>query len=342
MREYKTINNETALLRFEDGKFIFSATMNEDAWINEFYFNINLINDQIEYQYIPSHLHDWDDVHHIIIYAKKPSDQDTFTLDFEVDFEVKYKEVILKLSDEIKQLKLFISDDRLVELLKSIEKWFNLNHYRFTNRLRGAVYDNFACAKLSTYFPNDLQCLENIKNTLLCESGVTESDSASVKTLKIIRHCNMTHFWKEYEKSTLSLDNNDLIVNMFGKFEPNIVFVLKNEYKSYLYDFEDMPSDVRHEINIKWDGTPYVMYGRYWISKKGSKCFTPTSKDMATHILIKNSWGGCFEHSRGREFDLASSLSEYSRHASSNGGGAGYCYYIMKKGTKNVISADDI
>lgn len=339
MRENKTINNETALLRFEDGKFIFSATMNEDAKINEYYFTINLINDQIEYQYIPSHLYDEDEVYHIRIYAEKPSDQDTFTLDFEVDFEVKYKEVILKLSDEIQQLKLSISDDRLAELLlKSIEKWFSLNHYRFTNRL----CTSFCNASLSTNFPNDLQCLENIKNTLLYESGVTESDSVSVQVLKIIRHITMVDLWKEYEKSALSLDNNDLIVNMFGKYEPNIVFVLKNEYKSYLYDFEDMPSDIRHEINIKWDGTAYIMYGIYWISKKGSKCFTPTDKAVATHILINNHWGGCFEHSRGREFDLASSLSEYSRFASSNGGGTGYCYYIMKKGTKNVITIDDI
>ena len=179
-----------------------------------------------------------------------------------------------------------------------------------------------------------------VKKDLLEEAGVSDVDTPYLVYKKIIRHCNMAKLWKM--RQSLLLLNNDMLVRDYGKYNPDIVFVLKDEYKSYIQEYEPMHNDMRTALNIPWDGEPTVMYGRYWIGSKGTLCFTPTSKEMATHLLIKNSWGGAFDHTRGREYDLVSPMAEYSKSASSNGGGLGYSYYVLKIGVKNVITIDDI
>lgn len=333
----KNIHGEKAVLEIDNNILKFKAEVPEILY----YFRF-LYNQDGGLDYIPNGEWAWEDPFDIELSVSYEGPEVApfifkepvkFDLELNVNIDININEVIKKMTSDFRELQL--SDDLASVLRSAIQRWWNKNCRKY---LKGKRLENGIEVRISSLI--SLDGYLQVKKDLLEEAGVTDSDSTSVKVMKIIRHISMANMWKKYD--SLQLDNNDLIVNMFGKYEPNIVFVLKNEYKSYLYDFEDMPSDVRHEINIKWDGTPYVMYGRYWISKKGSKCFTPTSKDMATHILIKNSWGGAFDHTRGREYDLVSEMSEYSKSASSNGGGTGYCYYIMKKGTKNVISADDI
>lgn len=255
--------------------------------------------------------------------------------DLELNVNININEVMKKMTSDFQELKL--SDDLESDLRSAIRRWWDLNHRKYlkTKRFDGTVVRISSLISLEGY--------NQIKKDLLAEAGVSDVDTPDLVYSKIIRHISMADMWKNNE--SLLLDNNDMVVNMFGKCMPNIVFVLKNEYNSYRYEFGRMPNDIKKDLNIHWDGwdgSPSIMYGKFWISKKGSKCFTPTSRELATHMLIENTWGGAFDHTRGREYENVSSISEYARRTSSNGGGCGFCYYIMKKETKNVITIDDI
>lgn len=254
-------------------------------------------------------------------------------LNLNVNIDININEVIKKMTSDFRELQL--SDDLESDLRSAIQRWWNLNYRKYIKTKR---FEDGIEVRISSLL--SLDGYLQVKKDLLEEAGVSDVDTPDLVYKKIVRHCNMANLWK-MQKSLLLL-NNDLIVNMFGKYNPDIVFVLKDEYKSYIQKYEPMHIDMRTALNILWDGEPTVMYGRYWISKKGSKCFTPTSKEMATHVLIKNSWGGAFDHTRGREYDLVSPMAEYSKSASSNGGGMGYSYYVLKIGVKNVITIDDI
>ena len=334
----KNIPGEKAVLEIDNNILKFKAEVPEILY----YFRF-LYNQDGGLNYIPNGEWAWEDPYDIEISVSYDGPElAPFKFDEPVKFDlelnvnvvnININEVMKKMTSDFRELQL--SDDLESDLRSAIQRWWNFNYRKY---LKTQHFNDGIEVRISSLI--SLDGYLQVKKDLLEEAGVSTSDTPDLVYKKIIRHCNMAKLWKM--RQSLLLLNNDLIVNMFGKYEPNIVFVLKNEYKSYLYDFEDMPSDVRHEINIKWDGTPYVMYGRYWISKKGSKCFTPTSKDMATHILIKNSWGGAFDHTRGREYDLVSEMAEYSKSASSNGGGLGNSYYVLKIGDKNVITIDDI
>ena len=82
-------------------------------------------------------------------------------------------------------------------------------------------------------------------------------------------------------------------------------------------------------------------FGRYFKSKKGTDCFE-VSDDPTTapHILLIDNWGGAFNDYRGRELFKLPNL--YQKRASSNGGGTGYDYVIIEKGTKYALDEEDI
>jgi hypothetical protein len=96
-------------------------------------------------------------------------------------------------------------------------------------------------------------------------------------------------------------------------------------------------------MNIKFDCSIIeTIEGEFWISKKGTPCFRP--KVLGPDILIETSWGGCFESSRGTEFEEISKLNgcKYSKFAPSHGGGAGYCYYVFPRTYQKTIDIDEI
>lgn len=254
--------------------------------------------------------------------------------DLELNVNIDINEVMKKMTSDFQELKL--SDDLESDLRSAIQRWWELNHQKY---LKTQNFNDGIVVRITSL--TSLDGYLQVKKDLLEEAGVSDVDTPDLVYSKITRHISMADMWKKKEK--LLLDNNDMVVNMFGKYMPNIVFVLKNEYNSYLYEFEIITNDdIKNQLNIHWDGSPSIMYGKFWISKKGSKCFTPTSRELATHMLIENTWGGAFDHTRGREYENVSSISEYSRYTGSNGGGCGFCYYILKMGKKNVITIDDI
>lgn len=78
-----------------------------------------------------------------------------------------------------------------------------------------------------------------------------------------------------------------------------------------------------------------VCYGNLEKEKKwlGNTLFYTTTKEEASHVLVKGDWGGSFNHTN------AASLIErlgkydiiYKHNATSNGGGAGVVYYVIRK-----------
>lgn len=139
------------------------------------------------------------------------------------------------------------------------------------------------------------------------------------------------------------------LINEFGKYHPNICFVIDKEFDLNEYNgvmnplefFEDY--EVPANMNIDFNGWTSFMLGDFWISKKGDACFRPMDAVLAKHILIKVSWGGSYNHTRGREPSEVDQIKDvlYFRHATSNGGGEGYDYWVVPVGFRYVIHDDE-
>ena len=138
--------------------------------------------------------------------------------------------------------------------------------------------------------------------------------------------------------SELVFETRDcFLVKQFGKYLPNLVFVLSKEFS---LDKDGKPiSPVRYvrdvnitdNLNLVFNGDPKILFGDYWISRKGSRCFRPKSPLAAKHLLIKVAWGGADEThgSRGNyPEDIPAGVLHF-RHARSNAGGMGYDYWVI-------------
>ena len=137
----------------------------------------------------------------------------------------------------------------------------------------------------------------------------------------------------EHDTSVIELTNGEVLCNRFGKYQPNMCFVLnENNICNTWTDVDN--------YNIDWDGDPVQLRGEYWVSKKGTKCFRP--KEDGEYVLIRVDWGGCFNPTRGIEFNTVKEFAPYSRKASSNGGGNGYNFYVLPYGFHREVSIDEI
>lgn len=92
---------------------------------------------------------------------------------------------------------------------------------------------------------------------------------------------------------------------------------------------------VTDNMNIDFDASEiYFMLGDYWVSKKDTNCFRPKSPKYAKHMLIKASWGGPFDHTRGYR---GYRKQNYFRRALSNNGGMGNDFYVVPVGYAEKI-----
>lgn len=138
--------------------------------------------------------------------------------------------------------------------------------------------------------------------------------------------------------SELVFETRDcFLVKQFGKYLPNLVFVLSKEFSldkdgkpvspvKYVRDV-----DITDNLNLVFNGDPKILFGDYWISRKGSRCFRPKNPLEAKHLLVKVSWGGADEThgSRGNYPEDIPAGVLYFRHARSNAGGMGYDYWVI-------------
>lgn len=138
-------------------------------------------------------------------------------------------------------------------------------------------------------------------------------------------------------------------VNKFGKYRPNMTFIIPKEF---FIDKDGSPidpisfvsdRDITDNMNIGWHGSAEVLFGDFWRSKKGGACFRPKDPRHARHLLIRVDWGGAFKSTRGVSSDYAEEVgATYFRSASSNGGGTGYDYWVLPVGFTRIIRDEEI
>ena len=132
--------------------------------------------------------------------------------------------------------------------------------------------------------------------------------------------------------NVISLNNGKFLINDYGKYASNLSFI--HIVPAVQYEHID-----KTNLNLP-KGDLDCIYGDYFVSKKGTKCFRILPKDKANHILIRDDWGGCFNSYRGRTLPKDDAL--YYRRAASNGGGSGYDFAIYPKDWKYSLSENDI
>ena len=126
------------------------------------------------------------------------------------------------------------------------------------------------------------------------------------------------------------------IVNAYGKYRPNISFVLTKDYDGDPLEYRrDTPTQgMVANMGISF-GAPEsgvsVLFGDFWLSKAGKPHFRPKLPHIATHVIVRADWGGVrYPGTRGAW--SAPDGVVYFRRASSNGGGTGYDYYVVPAG----------
>lgn len=140
------------------------------------------------------------------------------------------------------------------------------------------------------------------------------------------------------------------LVNIFGKYCPNITFIVDKEAE---LDANGKPINPLHyssdhevtdSMNMDFDGDAEFMFGDFWRSKKGGVCFRPKNPEFAKDLLVRVSWGGCFNSHRGTYSDEANAIEgiKYFRRASSNGGGAGNDFWVVPVGFFRVLHIDEV
>jgi hypothetical protein len=127
----------------------------------------------------------------------------------------------------------------------------------------------------------------------------------------------------------IKLNNGEFLLKSYGKYSPNLTFVLPNE--------DGLIWGETHAKAFNLDGRHMsCMVGDFWTSLKGTNCFKP--KKNGRHILVYESWGGGGD--RGDLVEHDDML--YFRRASSNGGGTGNTYAVLPVNWKASVSVDDI
>ncbi len=143
---------------------------------------------------------------------------------------------------------------------------------------------------------------------------------------------------------------SNYLIKRFGKYEPDMIFVISKEMEmdddgkiidplefTYLYNH------TLEGMNVLFNGRVDALVGKFWISKKGNKCFSPCKRSEASHFLIRVDWGGSFDPTRGNKPDRVKEIENvtYFCRKASNGGGTGYDYWVVPKNFKNIIGDDE-
>lgn len=141
----------------------------------------------------------------------------------------------------------------------------------------------------------------------------------------------------ELDKAIVLENGYGYLKKDYGKYSPNLTYVVRFEEIPH---FKFLKPD--YNMNILWDGEMTVMYGDYWVSKKGTNCFRPKARDAASHMLVRVDWQKGGERSTSGKNPEVEKYALYHRYARSNGGGTGKTYYVFKNGFIRPVSWDDI
>ncbi|NPV12619.1 MAG: hypothetical protein HPY57_12605 [Ignavibacteria bacterium] len=206
------------------------------------------------------------------------------------------------------------------------------------------VYDNKYGLDLNTKTQIRLDLskiiLENEDKILTKWMRIFVDGKWTVKNLRVLKvHNEGSLLWdnpfygaiSSYEDihEWIELEDGKFLRKSWGKYEPNLLVISPIPYM----DWESVEG-VTFNLPLK---KVEILRGRFFTSKKGSKVFEILSGD-APHLLIKDSWGGAFEKSRG---GVLPTDGLYYRQASSNGGGQGNDYAVVPKEWKKKVSLDE-
>ena len=152
-----------------------------------------------------------------------------------------------------------------------------------------------------------------------------------------------------YEETFMMDDGETIGMKAYGKYKPNVTFLINKNFhgkREIIHETDDAieVSDIwedvdRRDFNLP-EGCLSVVYGTFFMSKKGTKIFR--IEENGPHMLIRDSWGGCFNDYRGNALPDENKGALYFRIASSNGGGTGYDYAVLPKDWKFSMSIDDL
>lgn len=134
--------------------------------------------------------------------------------------------------------------------------------------------------------------------------------------------------------NAILLDNGNYLIN--DRFASKLTFIV-NHNEVELYSFKEN-NTLREQINTMWGGAPKFMYGKYWVSKKGTKCFKPSTLETASHILVEVSWNKYSKCQGDTKFNNII----YSRITSSRSGQSGTNYYVISVNSLCVYSENYI
>lgn len=96
-------------------------------------------------------------------------------------------------------------------------------------------------------------------------------------------------------------------------------------------------------MNIDFDGDASILLGRYRVSKNGRPVFELTQPTKAKDTLVRVTWGGPFNGTRGQSSDYAKKVgATFFTRRSSNGGGTGNDYWILPVDFVNDIGPRDV
>lgn len=137
------------------------------------------------------------------------------------------------------------------------------------------------------------------------------------------------------------------VVNAYGKYQPNISFVLAKEFSgdplAYRSDTptREMIAGLGFDFGTS-ESAVNVLFGDFWLSKAGKPHFRPKSPQVATHVLLRAGWGGGHGGSLTRGRWEAPEGVVYFRRAASNGGGTGNDYYVLPVGYCLVVRDEEL
>lgn len=136
--------------------------------------------------------------------------------------------------------------------------------------------------------------------------------------------------WTDTSQKVFELEK-EFLLNSYNKYMPRLTFLIPKNYYP-VWEEDSYLNILAKKLNIEWQGTGTdCVFGSFYTSKKGTKCFRILSKSKASHVLVRNQWGGSTrsgrKHSTFTEKEAKGNL--YYHLAISHGGSMGCTYAIF-------------
>lgn len=135
-------------------------------------------------------------------------------------------------------------------------------------------------------------------------------------------------------EGVVELNDGSFLIKDYEKYGSGLCIL--HSHPAFGYEYVSCGKD---DLNLS-SGSFDVLYGAYFVSKKGTKCFRVDKN--GPHKLVRDDWGGAFNDYRGGSLPVEGKDVLYYKRAKSNGGGMGYDYVVVPRDWKNVLSVEDI